>query len=782
MELRWTSLWVCLLLLAGCGHPDRQATRELFNDGWRFQRIEEGVSDESYPEPGLDDAAWEVVSLPHTARIEPLLVNDQWQGTCWYRKSFTAPARWAGNRIWLEFEGAMNVADVWVNGTYLMQHMGGYLPFVADITEMVRWGEENLVAVRLDNRDNPITGPKPLDQLDFNMYSGLYRNVWLHVKPPLHITHPVMAGLEAGGGLFVTTPSVSKQQAVIAVQTNVVNQQEQAARFRITHELYLGDSLAGAVEGVEEELAAEAGEHLSNQILVKDPLLWSPSHPHLYRLVTTLSSGNKILESQELRIGIKKVEFNGQTLLLNGEPIFLRGVNRHQEYPYIGYALSDRAQYRDALKIKEAGFDYVRLSHYPHSIAFMDACDELGIVTIDAILGWQYYSREEAFRSHVFQTARDLIRRDRNHVSVLAWEVSLNESWMPPDFIDSLNRIAHLEVPGPRTYSAGWQPNGFDIYLQARQHRLHTPPFSGEKPYVVSEYGDWEYYAMNAGLNQDDWGDLLEEERTSRQLRGEGEARLMQQARNIQEAHNDNFNTPACADGYWVMFDYNRGYADDLESSGIMDIFRIPKPSTYFFRSQRDAGEPRGDTVLYIVNIEPFGEKGVIRIFSNCDEVELLADGESLGRKQPDRDRFSDHLAHPPFTFQTGNRRIGALVAKGFLDGTEVAVTEKRTPGEAVSIRLKADTRGAPLKSGCKDRVFIYAFLCDANGTVVSFNGKEVQFEVSGNARLTGANPAPSEAGIASILLEAGEDPGMVKVTARSAGLETGELELESVR
>ncbi|MEZ5148811.1 MAG: hypothetical protein R2759_17505 [Bacteroidales bacterium] len=159
---------------------------------------------------------------------------------------------------------------------------------------------------------------------------------------------------------------------------------------------------------------------------------------------------------------------------------------------------------------------------------------------------------------------------------------------MTEAFIDSAVAIAHAEYPGDQCYTAGWQKHGYDIYLQARQHRIehYEKP---EKPYIVSEYGDWEYYALNAGLNQDAWGDLQEEERTSRQLLGNGEKRLLQQALNIQEAHNDNFNTPAFADGYWVMYDYNRGYTDDLEASGIMSINRLPKFSYYFFRSQRDA-------------------------------------------------------------------------------------------------------------------------------------------------------------------------------------------------
>ena len=220
----------------------------------------------------------------------------------------------------------------------------------------------------------------------------------------------------------------------------------------------------------------------------------------MYDLKTEIIQNKNVIDREIATIGIKTIKFEGQDFYLNGKKTFLRGVNRHQEYPYVGYALSDQANYRDAKKIKDAGFDYVRISHYPQSPAFMKACDELGLMTIDAILGWQYFNEDEAFQKHVFQTAKDLIRRDRNHASVLAWEVSLNESWMPEPFIDSLTTIAHQEYPGDQGFTAGWQSYGYDIYLQARQHRLQHYDSTLTKPYVVSEYGDWEYYAMNAGL------------------------------------------------------------------------------------------------------------------------------------------------------------------------------------------------------------------------------------------------------------------------------------------
>ena len=204
---------------------------------------------------------------------------------------------------------------------------------------------------------------------------------------------------------------------------------------------------------------------------------------------------------------------------------------------------------------------------------------------------------------------------------------------MPEHFIDSLTAIAHQEYPGNQCFTAGWQSYGYDIYLQARQHRLDHYDYNLKKPYNVSEYGDWEYYAMNAGFNQNNWGDLLQADRSSRQLRSAGEKRLLQQATNLQEAHNDNLGTPAFSDGYWAMFDYNRGYSDDLESSGIMDIFRLPKPSYYFYKSQRDPKSTFGKPMVHIANQWKKESPLNVCIFSNCEEVELFLNGKSLGRQ-----------------------------------------------------------------------------------------------------------------------------------------------------
>jgi beta-galactosidase len=345
-------------------------------------------------------------------------------------------------------------------------------------------------------------------------------------------------------------------------------------------------------------------------------------------------------------------------------------------------------------------------------------------------------------------------------------------------FIDKAHLIAHEEYPGDQCFPAGWQRYRYDIFLQARLHRLgkYSDPL---KPYIVSEYGDWEYYAQNAGFNQDSWSDLLQSERSSRQLLADGEVRLLQQTTNIQEAHNDNFNTAAFADGYWAMFDYNRGYADDLEASGLMSIDRIPKFSYYFFQSQRPAIEhSQKYTSGPMVHIASWWTKDSplnVRAFSNCDEVELFLNGRSLGVRKPDNNRISGNLAHPPFTFPVERFERGTLLAKGYIDGKEVASHVVRTPGEAVRLVLEIDESGRPPKSDCNDVVFVYAKIVDEHGTVIRDKSSQVFFDIKGDAKVVNPEAVYTEAGIGTALLKIGKQARYITLTANVDGL-TGEI------
>jgi len=715
-----------------------------FNGDWRFHR--DGAA--------FDPSRAETVDLPHTTRIEPRIVNDQWQGDAWYAKSFDAPSSWRGQSVMLRFEAAMNVADVWINDRYVAQHLGGYLPFTIDLTPYLVVGGRNTVRVKLDNRDNPVTGPKPLAQLDFNTYGGLYRGVRLLVKPSVHLSDEMLADRVAGGGLFVTYPIVTTEQAVVAVQSDVRNAGTKAAQAVVLHRLYDGNRLVTETSG---SLAVPAGATGRNdqRITVAQPRLWSTDAPNLYRLVTIVRHDGQE-DVTERRIGIRTLAITQGGFAINGQRRFLRGVNRHQEYPYVGYALSPEADRRDAKRIKEAGFDYVRLSHYPQSPAFMDAADELGLVVIDAIPAWQYLNSDPAFRRQVVQTCRDMVRRDRNHPSVIAWECSLNETAMPKDLVAEFNQVVHAEYPGRQAWSAGWQNDGYDIYLQARQHRLqhYEKP---DRPYAVSEYGDWEYYAQNAGFAQDSWSGLKEEARTSRQPLSAGEARLLRQATNVQEAHDDNLSTPAFADGYWVMFDYNRGYADDLETSGLSSIERLPKYAYWFFRSQRDASERAvgydGGAMVRIASDWTSASTPNLRVFTNAEEVELRLNGRPIGRRQPERDRISRHIAHPPVNFFTGGFAPGTLEAVAYIGGREVARHAVTTPGPSARVCVAVDDAGVPV--GPRDLVFLRAHILDANGAPATGAHDRVRFTAGDGWQIVGPADAKAEAGIASILVRA---------------------------
>lgn len=757
-------LLVCMVL-ASLASPATAATVSL-NSGWQFHRDDGKKMQTSGDVPA---GAWSHVNLPHTARIEARAPVDTWQGRAFYKKTFMARMQ-PGERAILRFEAAMNVADVWVNGKHLGQHLGGYLPFSMDVTDVLKAGA-NEVAVRINNEDNKITGPKPLKDLDYIQYGGLYRGVSLTIKPPVHITDEMLSATPAGGGIFVTYPKADKEAATVRIKTEVNNSATAPRTVWVRHTLVRNGKRVGEAA---ERMTLAAGErrHVELDINITRPDLWSPLAPNLYQLHSTVESGGR-RDQVRTRIGIRRLAFNAQhQLLMNGEPLFLRGVNRHQEYPYVGYAISPQADYRDALLIKKAGYDYVRLSHYPHSPAFMDAADELGLVLLDAIPGWQYINPDPAFARQTVQTCADMIRRDRNHPSVLAWECSLNETDMPQTLVEQLHRTVHQEYPGDQAFSAGWVPQTYDIYLQARQHRIGSKDKLPAKPLIVSEYGDWEYFAMNAGFNQTAWADLKEADRSSRQFLGDGEKRLLQQAQNVAEAHNDNFTTPAFADGYWVMFDYARGYAKELESSGIMSIDRLPKFSYDFARSQRSATHSSpvwgGGPMVSIASHWTPDSSPLVRVFSNADEVELFLNGKSVGRQKSAPTPSHPHLKHPPLQFDTGRVQPGELKAVAYINGKAVATHSVRTPGEPAALQLSIDDMGVASQPG--DLVFVRARVQDKAGNPVPQNARQVSFVASGGYEIVGSATTGTEAGIASMLVRVHTARGSVQ--AKSGAIE----------
>ena len=755
----------------------------LFNEGWQFRKAADTTVTAALFAPKA--SAWNTVSLPHTPQIEPVVTDQpQWQGNCFYRRFFRLPGG-PGLRVAVEFGAAMHTADVYLNGQRLQRHVGGYLPFTVDLTKQVKYGQENCLLVRLNNQDDATVPPgKPLKGLDFNYYGGLYRPARLITSDPLHIADAVQANHPAGGGLLISYDNISPQAATMHLQTEVQNDHAQAQTAQVRAVLFnekgqeVGSTVSAAIR-----IAPGAFGRVAQQLIIDQPQLWSPTQPTLYRLVVDVLRDGQLTDRQITRTGIRSIRFAAKAFILNGQPLRLRGTNRHQEYPYLGYAIPENAQYRDAWKIREAGFNFVRCSHYPPSSAFLRACDELGLLVMDSAPGWQFFGNEE-FARNSLQNIRDMVRRDRNHPSVILWEAALNETDMPKPFMDAAHRAVHEELPfAENVYTCGWLDYAYDVFIPARQH-LKAPDYfntyAKDKPLLLCEYGDWEYYAQNAGFNQTTFAGLKASERTSRQLRGQGERAMAQQALNFEEAHNDNFRGPAVGDANWLMFDYKRGYAPDIESSGIADIFRLPKFATYFYQSQNSSMDDRngfGKPMVYIANFWQATSGKQVIVYSNCDEVELQLNGQTVARQKPDQNLFSDHLAHPPFTFTVPAYAPGTLRAVAYRAGQPAAATERRTPGVAHHLQLRYDRSGRDASQ--QDVVFVYASVVDANGTVLPEATAAVRFAVRGNAELIGNNPARAEAGIAPVLLKTPPGNGTVQVTATAEGLPTATLKLE---
>ncbi|MCC3152083.1 glycoside hydrolase family 2 TIM barrel-domain containing protein [Hymenobacter sp. BT770] len=756
-----------------------------FNQDWQFVKdVDTTVTAALFAKTG-GPGQWATVSLPHTLRIEPVVTDQQqWQGVSFYRKFFRVPSDGPYPRVTVEFGAAMHTADVYLNGQRLQRHVGGYLPFTVDISKQAKYGEENCLVVRLDNRDNPVVPPgKPLKGLDFNFYGGLYRTVKLSLCNPLYISDAVQAGHAAGGGLLLHYENISSESATLHVQTEVQNNTSEAQNAQVRTVLFneKGKEVArGLSEAI--SLAPAAFGQVKQQLTIAQPQLWSPEQPYLYRVVVEVLRDGKVIDRQQTTTGVRSIKFVAKAFTLNGQPLRLRGTNRHQEYPYLGYAISDNAQYRDAWKIKDAGFNFVRCSHYPPSPAFLQACDELGILVMDSTPGWQFFGNEE-FAKNSMQNIRDMVRRDRNHPSIVLWEAALNETDMPKPFMDAAHRAVHEELPfSENVYTCGWLDYAYDVFIPARQH-LKAPDYfnkyAKDKPLFLCEYGDWEYYAHNAGFNQTAFSGLKESERTSRQLRGQGERALAQQALNFQEAHNDNFRGPAVGDANWLMFDYKRGYAPDIESSGVGDIFRLPKFAYYFYQSQYGPVADRngfGKPMAYIASYwQPTSATQVV-VYSNCDEVELQLNGKTVARQRPDATAFADRLAHAPFTFKVPAFAPGTLRAVAYRNGKPAATAERRTPGAAHHLQLSYDRSGRD--AGPQDVVFVYAAVVDANGTVLPEATAAIRFAAQGNAELVGDNPVRAEAGIATVLLKTGLGSGPVQLTATADGLPSASLKL----
>ena len=813
-------IYIILLFLSGITlNSQAQISRSLNND-WQFQRISDDKIEHIIANQGSDWSAqfnishitkdselslsesvvnselsilqsrqWEHISTPHTPFVEDLTVLHQWQGVCYYKRSLDLDPKLKDKNIWIEFEGAMTLADIWVNGEHIQQNAGGYIPFIVDISDVALFDQPNEILVRLDNRDNPLIPPgKPLNSLDFCYYGGLYRDVNLIIKGSNYISHPIKADKVASGGVFVTYPEVTKEQATIRIQTHLI--QNNPGKTHLSHKLYEIDGLfTGHKRGkkIAEEVTA-----LSNSTEIEDitsikveaPKLWSPSKPNLYMIVTELIENGKVIDIEETRIGIRHMEMSkDRGFCINGEPLRLVGSNRHMEYPYIGNALSDNAQYRDIYQIRENGFNTVRLGHYPQDESVLDACDELGLLAIEPIPGWQFFNNNKTFIELTHRDVKAMIRRDRNHPSVIMWEVILNESWPPSEWKDKVIEIAHNEYPGDQCFTAGdgYGYDGFDVSYNDWEEGFNRKNNTAN-PSFIREYYDFEFGGHYS---------------STRKKRGDGETALLNNLWNAQWSHNRYraYYPETMGDAVWSMYDYNRGCCDNICYSGVADIFRLPKFSLNFFRSQVQVGHPQpsGDMKPFVTIANWWTERDdsnqQVVVYGNVDEVELKVNGEVIARQAKDSGNDSDYskdqkkwhtggepfdkgncnnLSEAPFTFNNIQWRAGELEAIGYIDGIAQTKEVIRTPQKVRKLKISYFESGKQLTKN--DIAIVYVSLVDENGTlVVTDNNTDVSLSVKGG-KILSPTRVKSEAGIASFIVQT-EDSNRVELIAETSSL-----------
>lgn len=730
-----------------------------FNLDWKFYKGD--IAGDAASSPSYDDSGWVSVRLPHNPPLNgqtgpdplrPSWPNYSYEGVSWYRKRFPIDSAAADGKVFIEFEGANTVTDVWVNGTKLTSHYGGYLPFLYDLTSVLIYGGQNVIAVKVDNTDNPDV---PIGNAGWFNWGGLYRDVWLHRMDKVYVTDAVYADTPAGGGIFVTVPSVSDSSAQVQVKTQVKN--ESGGVRDCTVKTFLTDKenqiVAQAVST--QTIAAGAAFTFTQTMIVSQPHLWHPHSPYLYTLYTEVFDGERAADLQQTRIGLRSISFSKTGgFRINGQPFKFRGANRLQDYPFVGYAMGNVGQRRDALKLKEAGFDYIRTSHYPQDPAFMDACDELGLLVMNAIPGFQYIGGT-TFRNHSYRMMREMIRRDRNRPCVIAWELSLNETDFNSTYASTAVNIGHTEYPG--SCISGWLFDWiYDIFIATPSAGARS--YAGSRPLVISEYGHWEYGGDGCAsdVHRGYVGDGY----------SYGESAMLAQVANHLDGYNQNLGMSyLCGDGLWVGIDYGP------YPSGVLDIYRLPKFSYYFWKSQRDPdvqieGVDCGPMV-YIANFWRSSSPTTVTVYSNCQRVRLYRNEVLLEERSPDG---GTNLPHPPFTFSGLTWSSGILRAEGLIDGQVAAVHQVRTPGSAKSLSVAFDTTDVPANGS--ESVFVYASILDANGTLVpTASNTTVTFSVSGPAELVSPASVKSEAGIAAGLIRVLETPGLITVTVSASGL-----------
>ena len=773
-----------------------------FNVGWRFYK---GDVLDAYTHD-FNDSDWPVVNLPHGLEILPLSASGgaNYQGPAWYRKHFFFEEQLKGKKIFIHFEGIMGKSKIWINGKLIAENFSGYLPIHLDITDFVNCGKDNLISVRADNSNDPDFPPgKKQETLDFAYFGGIYRDVWLVTHNDIYITNPIAEDKVAGGGIFIHYEDLSEDSARVLIDADICN--EGFGRSVELNIKLINSSGNVIIEDSNSEHCPKNTSIISSfDLLVENPKLWSPDYPYRYDLLVEIvdESGN-CLDSLSKKIGLRTIEMKGKDgLYLNGKPYpnLLIGANRHQDFAHIGNALPNNLHYRDALKLRQAGMRVIRSAHYVQDPAFMDACDELGLLFVSTIPGWQFWNDKPIFEQRMLDDIRKMIRLERNRPSILLWEVVPNETKFPNSFADKAVTTAKEEFPYKGIYTAS----------DARTHRGNNQHFFDV---LYADDTIWKY--ENKSVFKREWGDFVDNwvdhNSVSRVAKQWGEVPQIKQALHyfIEEWDDKgkHFKWPSLTKAYessrsligatmWHPFDHQRGYHPDPFWGGIMDAYRQPKFSYFLFKSLLPTEGldtvplVEAEPFVYIAHLmTPFSPKDVV-IFTNCEEVRLSLYGDSLGVKKATD--ASSPVPRVPVIYKNvfrhvdvrnKNKKSYGKIDQPFVDGAtmlaeglindEVVAEHIRWPaGRKRRLVLRIDESNVqPIADG-SDITPVVAYLVDAGGAVKRLSDEHIEFSVSGEGKLIGGrkngiNPQKLLWGEAVALVRSTETAGRITIKAK---------------
>lgn len=607
--------------------------RFYLNDDWLFtEQFEDSLAAPEYPENTLQP-----VRLPHTCKGTPFHYFDEslYQMVSGYRRHLLIPKDWQGKRILLTFEGAAHDSTVFCNGKKVGEHHCGYTAFTVDLTDNVLYGQDNLLCVRLDSREN-LNVPPFGYVIDYMTYGGIYRDVRLEVKEKVSLSD-----------IFVHTAIDFRSSPVTAQITSEITLTESNGNVTI-RQYYMPKSTAAGQASwnflCEQTVSADTNcdKEIALTAAITDPLLWDTEEANLYILKTQLYQDNTLLDETETTFGIREAVFKKDGFYLNGRKLRIRGLNRHQSYPYVGYAMPESMQKLDAdLLKKELGLNAVRTSHYPQSHYFLERCDELGLLVFTEFPGWQHIG-DDVWKAQAVANAEDMIRQYRNHPSIILWGIRINESPDDDAFYEKTNAVAHKLDPSRPTGGVRAMKKSHlleDVYTY--NDFLHDGEMPGcdpkkkvtsdmEKPYLISEYNG-HMYPTKAFDN--------EERRSEHAIRHANVLDAVAGQSDIAGSFG------------WCMFDYNThkdfGSGDRICYHGVMDMFRNPKLAANIYACEQEQTPVLEITSSMDIGEHPGCNRGNIYILSNADSVKMYKNDRFIKEYLPGMSPYK-HLKHGP--------------------------------------------------------------------------------------------------------------------------------------